>query len=104
MAPSVRRIVRAEDDLVDVWLYLAQDDAQAADPLLEALNPRNTRLAEHPHLGRARSDRAPELHFFSVGNYLTLFRLSPPKTARWFTSRAALASLMRPPAAPPPRR
>ena len=38
--PSVRRTARAEDDLVDLWLHVAQDDTQAADRLLEALDRR----------------------------------------------------------------
>ncbi|MCU0935947.1 MAG: type II toxin-antitoxin system RelE/ParE family toxin [Gammaproteobacteria bacterium] len=75
--PSVRRTARAEDDLVDLWLYVAQDDTQAADRLLEALDRRCILLAEHPHLGRARPDIAPDLHYFPVGNYLILYRLLP---------------------------
>ena len=33
--PAVRRTARAEDDLVDIWLYIAEDNPNAADRFLE---------------------------------------------------------------------
>jgi toxin ParE1/3/4 len=94
--PSVRRTARAEDDLVDLWLYVAQDDAQAADRLLEALDRRGILLAEQPHLGRARPDSAPDRHDFPVGNDLILYRLLPDgiEVARVVHGARRLDSLM----------
>lgn len=70
----VRRTARAEDDLVDIWLYIAADNPDAADRLLEEIDRKCTLLAGNPLLGRARPDIAPEFRYFPVGNYLILYR------------------------------
>ena len=75
--PVVRRTARAEDDLVDIWLYVAQDNPDAADRVLEDLDHRCFLLADNPHLGRARPDIAQDLRYLPVGKYLILYRLLP---------------------------
>jgi toxin ParE1/3/4 len=73
--PVVRRT--AEDDLVDIWLYVAQRNRDARDPVCEDLDRQRVLLADHPHLGRARPDIAQDLRNFPVGNCLILCRLVP---------------------------
>ena len=75
--PVVRRTARAEDDLVDIWLYVAQDNPDAADRVLEDLDRRCALLAGNPHMGRARPDIAQDVRCFPVGKYLILYRLLP---------------------------
>lgn len=70
----VLRTARAEDDLVDLWLYVAADNPDAADRLLEEIDRKCVLLAGNPLLGRARPDIAPEFRYFPVGNYLILYR------------------------------
>jgi toxin ParE1/3/4 len=65
---------RAEDDLVDIWLYITADNPNAADRLLEEIDRKCALLAGNPLLGRARPDIAPELRYLPVGNYLILYR------------------------------
>jgi toxin ParE1/3/4 len=77
MLRVVRRTARAEDDLVDIWLYVAQDNPDAADRVLEDLDRRWAQLADNPHIGRARPDIAPDVRYFPVGKYLILDRLLP---------------------------
>jgi plasmid stabilization system protein ParE len=55
-----RRVARAEDDLVEIWLYIAADSLDAADCLLEEIDCRCQLLAGDPLRGRARPDTAPE--------------------------------------------
>jgi len=50
----VRRTARAEDDLVDIWLYIAADNPDAADRLLEEIDRKCLLLAANPLLGRPR--------------------------------------------------
>ena len=61
--PAVRRTARAEDDLVEIWIYVAHDDHDAADRLLEEIDRKCVLLAENPRLGRAtrHSTRVPPL-------------------------------------------
>lgn len=72
---AFRRTARAEDDLVDIWLYIADENPDAADRLLEEIDRNCALLAENPRLGRARPDIAPGLRYLPTGNYLILYRL-----------------------------
>lgn len=83
--PIVRRTSEAEEDLIDIWLYIAQDNPVAADQLLDDLDDKCFLLAENPLLGPARPDIAPELRYFPVGNYLILYL----KGLKLFVSRMA---------------
>jgi len=73
--PVIRRTAKAEEDLVDIWIYIARDNPDAADRLLEEIDRKLVLLAENPRLGRARPDIAPEFRHWPVGNYLILYRL-----------------------------
>jgi toxin ParE1/3/4 len=75
--PGFTRTALAEDDLVDIWLYIAEDNPRAADALLDNIDRKCDLLAQNPQLGQARPDIAPELRYFPVGNYLILYRITP---------------------------
>jgi toxin ParE1/3/4 len=51
--PSIRRTAQAEEDLIDLWLYIAQDNPEAADRLLDEIEDKLSLLADHPQLGPA---------------------------------------------------
>jgi len=70
----VRRTARAEDDLVDIWLYIAADNPHAAGRLLKEIDRKCFLLAANPLLARPRPDIAPELRYLPAGNYLFLYR------------------------------
>ncbi len=69
-----KRTAQAEDDLLDIWLYIAQDKPNAADQFLDELEAKFLLLAEQPQLGPARPDIAPGLRYFPVRSYLILYR------------------------------
>ena len=71
----IRYSRRAEQDLLEIWDYIAQDDTNAADRLADEIERTAALLAENPRLGRARPDIAPEFRYFPVGNYVILYRL-----------------------------
>ncbi len=75
--PIVRRTAQAEEDLIDLWLYIAQDNPGAADRLLDEIEEKFILLADHPQLGPARPDIAEDCRYFPVGSYLILYRLIP---------------------------
>jgi toxin ParE1/3/4 len=75
--PVIRWTAQAEEDLVDIWLYIAQDNPNAADRLLDEIEGKFLLLADNPQLGRARPDIAEECRYFPVGNYLILYRIIP---------------------------
>jgi toxin ParE1/3/4 len=51
--------------LVEVWLYIAENDARAADRMLADIDDKCRLLALQPELGPARDDIAPGLRFLS---------------------------------------
>ena len=72
--PTVQRTAQADEDLIDIWVYIAQDNPDAADHLLDEFEKKFALLAGQPRLGTARSDIAPGLRHFPMGSYLILYR------------------------------
>jgi toxin ParE1/3/4 len=70
----VQRTAQAEEDLIDIWVYIAQNNPSTADHLLDDLDTKGLLLADNPRLGPTRPDIAPELRYFPVGSYLILYR------------------------------
>lgn len=76
MAPSIRRTRQADEDLISIWLQIAQDDPAAADRVLDAIERRWQQLAGFPYSGIARDDIAPGIRHLVAGHYLTLYRIT----------------------------
>lgn len=64
----------AENDLIEIWQYIAEDDQEAATRVLHSLDAKFRLLAGNSKLGSARPDIAPDLRYFVDGNYLILYR------------------------------
>lgn len=43
--PLVRRTAQADEDLIDIWVYIAQDNPDAADHLLDEFEKKFALLA-----------------------------------------------------------
>ena len=74
---SFELTAQAEEDLIDIWLYIAQENPSAADRLLDEIEEKFSLLAANPELGPARPNIADDCRYFPVGNYLILYRLIP---------------------------
>lgn len=46
-----QKTAQAEEDLIDIWLYIAQDNPTAADNLLDTFEEKGRLLAKNPKLG-----------------------------------------------------
>jgi len=74
----VRYLRLAEEDLYEIYDYLAGDDPGAAAAFLEELDARIGRLAAHPELGpRVREERLSELGYrrLVIGGYLAFYKV-----------------------------
>lgn len=71
----VRRTRQADEDLISIWLSIAEDDITAADRVLDAIERRWEQLARFPYSGLAREDIAPGIRHLVAGHYLTLYRI-----------------------------
>ncbi len=69
------RTRRARQDLIDIWQHIAEENAVAADNVLDRVDERSSELLDHPELGPARDDIRPGLRHLRVGEYLILYRI-----------------------------
>ena len=71
----IQRTPRADQDLEELWFFIAQDDPAAADRWIDTLEEKIGLLADNPLMGPARPDIARELRYHPVGNHLLLYRV-----------------------------
>ena len=74
MNPHVQLTDQAQEDLIGIWSYIADDNSDAADRLLDEIDEICNTLAEAPRAGRLREDLSPDLRSLHVGNYVILYR------------------------------
>lgn len=60
----VRLTHSAEADLLELWLYIAEENLVAADEALDSIQSTVSLLATQPEMGRARPELADELRSF----------------------------------------
>ncbi len=66
----------AEADLTDIWEFIAQDNSEATDRLIDEIHEKCQFLAATPKAGRQRADLDPSIRSFTVGNYVIFYRES----------------------------
>ena len=66
---------RARQDLNDIWDYIANDNIEAADRVLDALDNAMLKLAKNPGIGHRRDELTDQRHrFLLVYSYLIVYR------------------------------
>ncbi|ARU57008.1 RelE/StbE family toxin [Oleiphilus messinensis] len=66
---------KAEEDLIEIWLHVAEDQPVNADRFLDRLNDAVLLLSESPEMGVNRSNLCEGLKSFPVGNYILFYRV-----------------------------
>jgi toxin ParE1/3/4 len=64
---------RAETDVGEIYAYIAQDSAAAADKFVGELFDLFELLGRNPEIGQRRSDLRGELRSISHGNYVVFY-------------------------------
>ena len=64
----------ADNDLLEIWLHISQDDFDAAESVLAEMLGKFEILAAHPKLGRLRPELAPTIRSFPAGRYILFYR------------------------------
>jgi toxin ParE1/3/4 len=64
---------QAEQDLEDIWTYLAEQDQIAADKQISQILNRFPMLAQFTDMGKKRNDLMKELRSFPVKPYLVFY-------------------------------
>ena len=72
---QVIRAQQAEQDLLAIWGFIAQDNYEAADHFLDKLENVFRALSDSPKMGRSRSADllVPNLRSFPVDNYVIFY-------------------------------
>jgi toxin ParE1/3/4 len=65
----------ARSDLETIWLFIAQDNPEAADRFIQVVISRFPMLATVPKMGRQRDELSAHLRSFPVGSYVIFYRL-----------------------------
>ncbi|MBF0542543.1 MAG: type II toxin-antitoxin system RelE/ParE family toxin [Nitrospirae bacterium] len=63
----------AENDLEEIWLYIAQDNPDKADKLLDEIEETSKNLALFTNMGKTRDELHYGLRSFPVGQYLIYY-------------------------------
>lgn len=70
---TVRLSASAENDLLEAWLYIAEDNLDAADRLIDRIDSEARHLLKQPKMGRARDELAPGLRSWPTSTPYILF-------------------------------
>jgi len=68
---------QAEQDLLDIWLYIADDQPVHADRFLHRLETAAQRLAAYTDIGTDRPGLGVGLRSFPVERYMLYYRARP---------------------------
>lgn len=71
--PVVLLRPRAQDDITEIWGYIADDSELQADAFVDRLDAKFQLLARQPGLGRVREELAPGVRSFPVGRYVIFY-------------------------------
>jgi toxin ParE1/3/4 len=66
---------RAKQDLLDIWLWIARDSMAIADAVLDRIERRAAKLAEHREIGIARPEIGEGARGLVIERWLVLYRL-----------------------------
>lgn len=65
----------ADEDLIGIWMYIAEDSFESADQVIDHLKAAFEMLARQPGAGRLRAEIRPWLRSFAVGRYIIFIAL-----------------------------
>ena len=73
--PNIFWRPEAENDLLEIWLFIAEDSLQNADQYIDHIKTHCENLAEFPDIGRSREELAPGIQSFPIYNYILFYKI-----------------------------
>ena len=64
----------ARADVLDIWLFIAQDSPQNAERFTSVLYDKFITLSRYPAIGRRRDDLKPGMRSLPASNYMIYYR------------------------------
>jgi toxin ParE1/3/4 len=74
MSPRYRLTEQAREDVLDIWQYIAADNPDAADRIIDQFTATYGSLARSPRIGMDLSRLRSGLRAYPVGKYVIFFR------------------------------
>ncbi|HEX5083606.1 MAG TPA: type II toxin-antitoxin system RelE/ParE family toxin [Blastocatellia bacterium] len=71
---TIRAAERAQDDLLEIWEYVARENPESAERLLQTFREKFELLLGHPLIGRDRSEIFIGLCSFPAGRYVIFYQ------------------------------
>ena len=71
----VIRSSRADQDLIEIWSYVAKDNPNAADRLLRRLDDRIQKLQDYPEQGESLPNSNVGMRRVVEGSYLIFYQI-----------------------------
>jgi toxin ParE1/3/4 len=71
--PRLLKRPEAENDLEEIWWYIAQDSPHNADRFLDRIQESCLALVDYPQIGTKRDELKVGLRSQSVGHYLIFY-------------------------------
>src|SRR5258705_12807663 len=71
--PQARILRSALKDLDQIWLYIARDNIDAAENLVDSIEAAAKRLAQMPGIGRKRDELQPGLLSYPLDSYILFY-------------------------------
>jgi toxin ParE1/3/4 len=72
--PTVKVTVAAEEDLRNIWAYVAEHNEEAANKLIKDITGKFALLRDHPLMGRDQSRLLVNLRSFLARDYLIFYQ------------------------------
>ena len=66
---------QAQEDLTEIWLYIAADSPTAADSFLDLILEKCSLLCQTPQMGRSREELLSGLRSFPCKRYVVFYRI-----------------------------
>jgi toxin ParE1/3/4 len=73
----VTRRPEAEADILEIWMYIADDSVVEADRWIDRLDESLALWATQPKMGRARDELSPGVRSLPFGRYVVFFEPLP---------------------------
>lgn len=71
--PRIIRTPQANEDVLGIWDYIAQDRVSAADKLVRRIDEMLEHLAGNPSMGALHEEYRSGLRAIPVGNYIIFY-------------------------------
>jgi len=73
--PQIKRTSLAQNDAIEIWMYIAQENEAAADGVIDKIDSRIKLLSNMPHSGPEMPHIAPGVRRTVVGRYSVYYRM-----------------------------